>query len=52
MEPKQGKRTPILVARVLVEPKNGRVPVRLLNPSSEPVSLRPKEMHKYYIKDY
>ena len=31
VEPKRGKRTPFLVARALVEPKNGSVPVRLLS---------------------
>jgi hypothetical protein len=39
VEPGGGERLPFAVARALVEPRDGRVPVRLLNPGSEAVSL-------------
>lgn len=44
VEPELGRRTPFLVARALVEPKDGKVPVRLLNPSLELVSLKPESL--------
>ena len=33
------KRSPIMVARAIVEPRGGEVPVRLLNPTDQPVTL-------------
>ena len=44
VEPELGRRIPFVVARALVEPKDGKVPVRLLNPSLERVSLKPQSV--------
>ena len=44
IEPKSGTRLPFSVARVLVEPMDGKVPVRLLNPCPESVTLRSKSV--------
>ena len=39
VEEKTGKRSPIMVARAVIEPRGGEVPVRLLNPTDQPVTL-------------
>ena len=40
VEPKSGEQLPFSIARTLVEPRNSEVPVRLLNPKPELVTLR------------
>ena len=44
IEPGSGERLPVAVARALVEPKGGRIPVRLLNPGPETATLRPQSV--------
>ncbi len=39
-EPGDGTNVPCCVARALVEPRNGRVPVRLLNPKPDPIKVK------------
>ena len=39
MEDKQLKRTQVVVARAIVTPQGGKVPMRLLNPKSEPLTI-------------
>ena len=38
-EAKQPRRTQVVVARAIVTPQGGRVPMRLLNPKSEPLTI-------------
>ena len=44
VEPELGRCIPVVVARALVESKDGKVPVRLLNPSLERASLKPQSV--------
>ena len=39
-EPVDGINLPCCVARALVEPRNGRVPIRLLNPKPDPIKVK------------
>ena len=41
---RSGNCVPFAIARALVEPRNCRVPVRLLNPSPESVTLHPNSL--------